>query len=188
VALTTEPARILHFVAGSEVQNKSGRLWQYGSGKLIRADRTLESGGGAVKMLDRILAAIDPSREGTRALRMAIELAREIGADLKVIVVLKPLPACFSFAVSALFAGVWKQSQLKKCIDLETQARQQMTRAGLYPDAELVSGSEVFTILKCAKQFQADLIVMGMRNRTIVTDRITQDVAERSPCAVLGVP
>ena len=53
-------------------------------------------------MLDRILAAVDNSTEGARALRLAIELAHEIGADLKVIIVLKPLPACFSFAVSAI--------------------------------------------------------------------------------------
>ena len=63
-----------------------------------------------------------------------------------------------------------------------------MAKAGLYPDVELVTGSEVHTILRSAKQYQADLIVMGMRNRTIVTDRTTQDVAERSPCAALGVP
>ncbi len=139
-------------------------------------------------MLDRILAAIDQSREGARALRLAIELAHEIGADLKVIVVLKPLPACFSFAVSAIFAHIWKQAQLQKCNALHGQAKQQMAKAGLYPDAELVTGDEVHTILKSAKQYQADLIVMGMRNRTIVTDRTTQDVSERSPCAVLGVP
>ena len=139
-------------------------------------------------MLDRILAAIDPSREGSRALRLAIELAREIGADLKVIVVLKPVPACFSFAVSSVFAHVWKQSQFQKCSTLRSQAKQQMARGGLYPDAELVSGTEVQAILKCAKRYRADLIVMGMRNRTILTDRTTQDVAERSPCAVLEVP
>jgi nucleotide-binding universal stress UspA family protein len=139
-------------------------------------------------MLDRMLAAIDPSREGARALRLAIELAREIGADLKVIIVLKPVPACFSFAVSAIFAHVWKHAQSQKCSALHRNAKQQMAKAGIFPDAELVAGSEVYTILRCAKQYHADLIVMGMRNRTIVTDRTTQDVAERSPCAVLGVP
>jgi nucleotide-binding universal stress UspA family protein len=139
-------------------------------------------------MLDRILAAIDPSREGARALRMAIELAREVGADLKVIIVLKPLPACFSFAVSATFAHIWKRAQLQKCSALHSEAKQQMAKAGLFPDAEQVAGSEVHTILRSAKQYRADLIVMGMRNRTIVTDRTAQDVAERSPCAVLGVP
>jgi nucleotide-binding universal stress UspA family protein len=141
-----------------------------------------------MKMLDRILVAVDNSTEGARALRLAIELAREIGADLKVIIVLKPLPACFSFAVSAVFAHTWKRAQLQKCTALHSQAKQQMAKAGLYPDAELVTGSEVQTILRCAKQYQADLLVMGMKNRTIVTDRTTQDVAERSSCAVLGVP
>lgn len=139
-------------------------------------------------MLDRILAAVDPSREGDRALRLAIELTREIGADLKVIIVLKPLPACFSFAVSAVFAEIWKRAQLQKCSSLHGQARQRMAKAGLFPDAEMVAGSEVHTILKCAKRYQADLIVMGMRHRTIVTDRTTQDVVELSSCAVLGVP
>lgn len=139
-------------------------------------------------MLDRILAAIDPSREGTRALRLAIELARQIGADLKVIVVLKPLPACFSFAVSAVFAHIWKRTQSEKCSAVHNQARQHMAKAGVFPDAEIVTGSEVQTILKCARDYNADLIVMGMRHRTIRTDRTTQDIVERSPCAVLGVP
>ncbi len=47
-------------------------------------------------MLDRILAAIDDAPEGARALRMDIGLASEIGAGLKMIISLKPLPACFS--------------------------------------------------------------------------------------------
>jgi nucleotide-binding universal stress UspA family protein len=139
-------------------------------------------------MLDRILAAIDPSRDGARALGLAIELAREIGADLKVIIVLKPLPACFSYAVSAVFADTWKRSQLHKCSALHARAKAQMAKAGIFPDAELVSGIEVHTILNCAKQYQADLIVISKRNRTIVTDRTAQDVAERAACAVLGVP
>ena len=80
-------------------------------------------------MLDRILAAVDDSTEGARALRLAIELAREIGADLKVIIVLKPLPACFSFAVSAVFAGIWRQAQLQKCNALQIQAKQQMAES-----------------------------------------------------------
>jgi len=130
-------------------------------------------------MLDRILAAVDNSTEGARALRLAIELAHEIGADLKVIIVLKPLPACFSFAVSAIFAQIWKHAQLQQISSCQATAR---FRAGL----KMFRRSS--TILRSAKQYQADLIVMGMRNRTIVTDRTTQDVAERSPCAVLGVP
>lgn len=112
---------------------------------------------------------------------------RDTGADLKVIVVLKPVPALFSFAVSAVFA-LWKESQLKKCTALQSQARREMARAGIYPDAELVPGDEVRTILKFAQRFRVDLIVMPLRNRPILTDRTTQDVADRSTCAVLAVP
>lgn len=139
-------------------------------------------------MLDRILAAIDDSPEGARALRMAVGLAREIGADLKVIIVLKPLPACFSFAVSAVCAGIWRKAQLQKSDALQLQARQQMRRAGIYADIELVTGNEVRTILRFAREYRADLIAMGIRNRTIVTDRTILEVGERSPCAVLCVP
>jgi nucleotide-binding universal stress UspA family protein len=139
-------------------------------------------------MLGKMLAAINHPKEGARALRMAIELARETGADLKVVIVLKPLPACFSFAASAVFACMWKDAQLKKCTALQMQARREMARAGIYPDAELVAGDEVRMILKCAKQYDADLIVMPLRNRTVVTDRTTQEVSDRSTCAVLAVP
>jgi len=139
-------------------------------------------------MLDRILAAIDNSPAGARALRMAVGLAREIGADLKVIIVLKPLPACFSFAVSALCAGLWRKAQLQKSDALQFQARQQMRRAGIYADVELVTVNEVPTILRFAREYRADLIAMGIRNRTIATDRTILDVGERSPCAVLCVP
>jgi hypothetical protein len=81
-----------------------------------------------------------------------------------VIIVLRPVPACFSFAVSAVFAHSWKHAQLQKCSALHSHAKQQMSKGSLYPDAELVAGSEVHAILRCAKQYRADLIVMGMRN------------------------
>jgi hypothetical protein len=74
---------------------------------------------------------------------MAVGLAREIGADLKVIIVLKPLPACFSFAVSAIFASIWRKAQLQKSTALQAQARLQMRKAGIYADVELVTGNEV---------------------------------------------
>ena len=76
-------------------------------------------------------------------------------------------------------------SALRLAIEL---AHEIEAKPSLYPDAELVAGSKVHAILRCAKQYRADLIVMGMKNRAIVADRTTQNVAEWSPCAVLGVP
>jgi hypothetical protein len=53
----------------------------------------LQACARAMNMLERILAALDRSTAGARALELAIKLARELGADLKLIVVLRPLPA-----------------------------------------------------------------------------------------------
>lgn len=138
-------------------------------------------------MLDRVLVAIDGSRESTRALRLAIELCQKSGADLKAIAVQRPVPSCFSFAVFAICAEKWRRAQRESCKALQALARQQMARAGLFPDAELVLGEEVYAISRCAEQYRADLVVLG-RRRTIRMDRKVEDVADRVPCAVLGVP
>lgn len=104
------------------------------------------------------------------------------------ITVLKPLPSYFSFAVSATFADDWRRLQQQECVALLDRTRQQMGRVGIFPDAKLVSGEKVRAIIQAAKQYRADLLVIGMKQRTTVSHGTTQDVAERSPCAVLGVP
>jgi nucleotide-binding universal stress UspA family protein len=55
-------------------------------------------------MFQKIMVAYDESLEAGKALEVAIELARALGAELKVVTVLEPLPAYFSFAVSAVLA------------------------------------------------------------------------------------
>ena len=67
------------------------------------------------------------------------------------IIVLKPLRAYFSFAMSAVFADMWRKAQLQKCNALQHQARQQMGRAGIYANVELVSGNEVQRSLNTRK-------------------------------------
>jgi nucleotide-binding universal stress UspA family protein len=52
-------------------------------------------------MFRKIMVAYDESPEAARALSTAIELAKEIRAELSVVTVLEPLPAYYSFAVLA---------------------------------------------------------------------------------------
>lgn len=137
-------------------------------------------------MFRRIMVAYDESTEAERALRVAIELARTLGAELKVVTVLEPLPAYFSFVVSAAYAADWKDEKQARYSALQEQARQQAFLAGLHLDTELIHGDEVGTIIECAKKYQADLLVLGMRKHTILMGHTGQDVAERSPCAILG--
>ena len=103
-------------------------------------------------MLDRILAGVDDSKECARVLRLAIELAQEISADLKVIIVLKPLPAYSSRSRCLRSSPTsWRQAQPQKCNALQNQARHQMGRAGIYANVELVSGNEVQRSLNTRK-------------------------------------
>lgn len=138
-------------------------------------------------MFRRIMVAYDESPEAGRALQVAIELAKVLGAELTVVTILEPLPTYFSFAVSAAYAADWKDEKQARYIALQEQARQQAFLAGLHLETELIHGDEVGTIIECAKKYRADLLVLGMRKHTILMGHTGQDVVERSPCALLGV-
>jgi nucleotide-binding universal stress UspA family protein len=138
-------------------------------------------------MIERILVAYDDSREADRALKTTIDLCRALGADLKVITVVEPVPSYLSFAPSARFAMNWQNEQQSRCSVLQRHARQQMTRSGVYPDAELIPGDEVSTILECAKKYRADLLILGMGMHSLLSGDTGRRLAEQAPCSVLGV-
>jgi len=138
-------------------------------------------------MFQRIMAAFDESPEAGRALRVAVELSKALRAELKIITVLEPLPSYFSFAVSAAFAGEWEDERKAKYGELHEQARQLASSAGLHFDIELIHGDEVGTIIQYAKKYCADLLVLGMRRHKLLLGHTGVDVAERSPCPLLGV-
>ncbi len=138
-------------------------------------------------MFQKIMVAYDESPEADKALLVAIGLAKALGAELKVVTVLEPLPAYFSFAVSSAPAVDWKDKQQTRCTSLQEQARRHASAAGLHSDAELVPGEEVGTIIECARKYQSDLLVLGMRRHALLMGHTGHEVAERSPCALLGV-
>lgn len=138
-------------------------------------------------MFQRIMVAYDESWEAAKALQVAIDLARVLGAELKVVTVIEPLPSYFSFAPSAVLAVNWKDEQKARYTTLEEQARREAAAAGLHFDTELIQGDEVGTIIECANKYRSDLLVLGMRKHTLLMGHTGQDVAERSPCALLGV-
>jgi nucleotide-binding universal stress UspA family protein len=138
-------------------------------------------------MFERIMVAYDESAEAGKALDVGIELARALGAELKVVTVLEPVPTYFSFAVSAAMAADWKDEKQARYSTLQEQARKKASAAGLHFDTQLIHGDEVGTIIECAKKYHADLLILGMRKHTLLMGHTGQDVAERSPCALLGV-
>jgi nucleotide-binding universal stress UspA family protein len=139
-------------------------------------------------MFHKIMVAYDDSSEAGRALRASIELAKTLSAELSVVTVLEPIPGYYSFAVSAVPAFNWTEEKRVRYRALQDKARQQAKTAGVVLDAELVSGDEVGTIVDCAKKHHSDLLVLGMRKHSwLMTGHTAKDIAERAPCAVLGI-
>ncbi len=133
------------------------------------------------------MVAYDDSPEAGKALQVAIQLAMSLGSELKVVTVLEPLPVYFSFAASAVAVADWKSGKQARYTALQQKARRETAAAGIYPDAELVHGDEVGTIIECARKYQSDLLVLGMRRHKLLVGHTAQDIAELSPCALLGV-
>ena len=139
-------------------------------------------------MFHKIMVAYDESSEAGRALRASIELAKTLSAELSVVTVLEPIPGYYSFAVSAVPAFNWTEEKRVRYRALQDKARQQAKTAGVVLDAELVSGDEVGTIVDCAKNHHSDLLVLGLRKHSwLMTGHTAKDIAERAPCAVLGI-
>ena len=139
-------------------------------------------------MIHKIMVAYDESSETGRALRASIELAKALSAELSVVTVLEPLPRYYSFAASVVPAWNWSEEKRLKYTALQAGARQQANASGVVLDAELINGDEVDTIVECAKRHHSHLLVLGMRKHGwLMTGHTSQDIAERAPCAVLGI-
>ena len=139
-------------------------------------------------MFHKIMVAYDESSEAGRALWASIQLARELSAELSVVTVLEPIPSDYSFAVSAAPVWNWTEEKRTRYSALQAEARQKARATGVWLDAELISGDEVGSIVECAKTQHADLLVLGMRKHSCMMNGHTgQDIAERAPCAVLGI-
>ncbi|HEY4049507.1 MAG TPA: universal stress protein [Acidobacteriaceae bacterium] len=139
-------------------------------------------------MFHKIMVAYDESPEANAALKSALELTKTLQAELSIVTVIEPLPAYFSWAVSAPLAIQWSDDKRTKYALLQEDARQRAKAAGLWLETQLVNGNEVDSIIQCAKKYRADLLVLGMRQHTLLMGHTAKDVAERSPCTLMGVP
>ena len=141
-------------------------------------------------MFHKIMVAYDDSPEAGRALRVSIELAKALRAELSVVTVLEPLPSYYSFVISAVPAVYWTETEEKRArySALQAEARRQAKAAGLVLDTELISGDEVGTIIDCTKRHHSDLLVLGMRKHGwLMAGHTAKDLTERAPCALLGI-
>ena len=141
-----------------------------------------------IAMFHKIMVAYDESPEADRALESAIELTKELHAELSIVTVIEPPPAYFSWAFSALPAVRWNDDKRRKYALLQADARERAKAAGVWLETGLVNGDEVDSIIECAKKYGADLLILGMQQHTLLMGHTGEDVADRSPCTLMGVP
>jgi nucleotide-binding universal stress UspA family protein len=137
------------------------------------------------------MVAYDESREAAHALASAIELAKSLGAHLKIVTVVEALPSFYNIAAiispSVLDESLeGKRSQLRT---LQQSAIKRATAAGVKADAILVDGGEVAGIVRAAQREHADLLVIGLpkHHGLGAFNSTAHDVAEHTPCPLLEV-
>jgi nucleotide-binding universal stress UspA family protein len=69
-----------------------------------------------------------------------------------------------------------------------SSARQKAKVAGLLLDSELVDGDEIDRIIESAKKHHTDLLVIGLRQHSLLIGQPAKEIAARSPCALLAIP
>lgn len=149
---------------------------------------------------EKILVPTDGSKFARKALFQAIKMAKRLGSEIHIIIVVDP-----SEFPPGMLLGLLKKDKLleesiaKFMAAVKTQAR----REGLADVAicksenvdanyDILSGQPVEMILKYANGKKIDLIVIGSQglhglNRLKILGSVSRKVSELAPCAVMIV-
>ena len=144
-------------------------------------------------MYKRMMVAYDESPEAKRALTRAIELAKLMGAELRMVTVSEPLPAYVAYADVA-FPGserIMTDERQSFYNKLQEDAKVRAAESGLIADGVIIEGDEVSGIVDSVTSWNADLLVIGRRHHTSpfagVWGGTVHEIAERTRCNILGV-
>jgi nucleotide-binding universal stress UspA family protein len=142
-------------------------------------------------VIERILLAVDDSPDSLSATRLAVALADGLGARLRAVHVAVDHELSEAVAAASGRAGVEartshsRQSLLSR-IDAMARA------AGVEAETMLLPGAIAPAILKAARQWQADLVVIGKSARSVGGEPYvgsqTRHVLEFAEQPVLVVP
>jgi nucleotide-binding universal stress UspA family protein len=138
-------------------------------------------------MYTRILAANDGSPGGRKALTGAIELAREVAAELHMVTV-EELPR---FPASIDEIAEEKDEANHRFAPLIEAAKNEANAAGLSIVTHLVPGHVVDAVIGLIGPLGVDLLVVGFMGHSQLYERIIGGTTDRlvrlAPCAVLVV-
>ncbi len=138
-------------------------------------------------MFKNILLAVDGSEHALRAARVAGELARTLGASLRVITAFDPVPAY-------LGEPMLQQAMAERIAKAEEVLGTAREAVGEIPGelkTEVLEGPPAEAILEVERTRHNDLIVMGTRGRGRLTGLLlgsqSQKVVAHANCPVLLV-
>jgi nucleotide-binding universal stress UspA family protein len=140
-----------------------------------------------------MMVAYDESPEAKRALVRAIELAKLMGAELRLVTVSEPLPAYVGFADAAFPGSKQMLAEERQSFydKLQEEAKARATEGGMVADGVIVEGDEVDSIVNSITSWHADLLVIGRRHHSSPLTRIwggtVHEIAERTKCNILAV-
>ncbi|MBI2061247.1 MAG: universal stress protein [Nitrospirae bacterium] len=137
-------------------------------------------------MFDNILVPTDFSPFSRMAEKMALDLAKESRGKLLLLHVIDPYFERLPYLVSArLTRGKVRRGAL----DQMRKELKWVRAPGVKVESRVASGSPPEAILRSAKDFRADLIVLGTHGRTGIEHLLLGSVAEKilrlAPCPVL---
>jgi nucleotide-binding universal stress UspA family protein len=129
-----------------------------------------------------ILVATDFSPMSEHAFRFAGALARDYGARLLVVHVVRPLLAVYS--ETGVFVDEPEDGAAREAIDA-------LTVPGVAVEKRLLEGDPGPTIVQAARDEGANLIVMGTHGRSgilrVLLGSVAEEVLRTAPCPVMTV-
>jgi nucleotide-binding universal stress UspA family protein len=138
-------------------------------------------------MYSRILAANDGSPGSLKALDTAIELARQVSAELHMVTV-EELPR---FPASIDEVAEEKDEANHRFAPIIAAAKAQASASGVKIETHLVPGHVAEAIVGLIKDRGVDLLVVGFMGHSQLYERIIGGTTDRlvrlAPCAVLVV-
>ena len=144
-------------------------------------------------MYKRMMVAYDESTEAKRALTRAIELAKILGAELRLVTVSEPLPAYVAYADVAFPGSQRMLAEERQAFysKLQEEAKARAAESGMVADGVIVDGDEVEGIVESVTSWNADLLVIGRRHHPSPLARMwrgtVHEIAEKTRCNILAV-
>jgi nucleotide-binding universal stress UspA family protein len=138
----------------------------------------------------RIVVAYDHSELSKKALKMAMNMAKEDHQiQLFVVMVMqpeKPIPYAYGYGVDAIL-----ESQLEKANIMRKEIEQELMSLPNKTKSLLLQGNPGMMIIDFVKQNDADLVVMGSRGlsglKELFLGSVSHYVVQKAPCPVLIV-